>query len=158
MYFGLRLGILIKIGTLRLILFLEYSYFWHYFSQNPQFFHRIVQFQPQGIPKIFLCVCKISAWYSYKHYSYKKSVYLITFAMPVCGTFALEKFIKKVKKEKCIHLNGFTLQRYMCFLIANFWNPLKMTEFPCWFCNLKLAWTIFENLISKHQIWASMFL
>ena len=34
LHFGLRLSILIKIGAFRLILFLEYSYFWHYNRQN----------------------------------------------------------------------------------------------------------------------------
>ena len=35
-------------------------------------FSRILQFQPQGIPRIFLIFYEISAWYSYKLYSYKK--------------------------------------------------------------------------------------
>ena len=58
LFFGLKLDILIKIWTLRLRLFLEYSYFCHYSGRILQLFNRILQFQPQGIPRIFLIFTK----------------------------------------------------------------------------------------------------
>ena len=66
MYFWPRLGIINKSRTLRLRLFSAYSYFCHYYSWILLLSSRIIQFQPQGIPRIFLIFCKISAWYSYE--------------------------------------------------------------------------------------------
>ena len=110
MYFRLRLGIFMKILTLMLRSFLEYSYFCYYYGQILLFFSTILQFQPQGIPRIFLIFYEISAWYSCKHYCYEKIEYDISIKVFTTKVINFEFYFESTLVEKisptdaCLHV------------------------------------------------------